>query len=199
MNIQFSNTYPDHISERKMPTLVHGYTLIECLVCITILATLTSITVPSFSAIISNLRVSNTANDVLLTLANARAQAITNAKIVLVCQTKEDDAHSCSSKRLPSTNWASGWLVYIDENGDNELSQEDSIISQHSASKNTKVVFNQQGRLRFFPDGSARSAGFYVCQADSNETRHILLLYSGRARIAKTLGDKQEAVCKSQS
>lgn len=178
---------------------MNGYTIIECMICVAIIGLLSSIAIPSFAAMINKTRVTNASNDVLLTLVVARNQAITQGKVVLVCQTDESEPDTCSSRRSSKTNWASGWMVYVDIDGDNELSSSDSIVSKHSAGEDTAIVFNQRGRLRFFPDGSARSAGFYVCQANSDEVRHIRLLYSGRARISPQLGKKQTAVCKSKS
>ena len=65
---------------------------------------------------------------------------------------------------------------------DNQLNNGDTILVRRKLPQSTHLIFNQTGRLRFFPDGSARSAGFYICGADTTEFRHIKLLHSGRIR-----------------
>ncbi len=176
-----------------------GYTIIELLICVGIIGILSSIAIPSFANMVNKSRVSTTANSVLLSLVQARNYAITNRRIVLVCQIDEKASEQCARKRSANTNWSHGWLVYVDLNKNNELDSGDSVISVSTLNKGTSVIFNQRGRLRFFPDGSARSAGFYVCQANSDASRHVRLLYTGRARISDQLGPKQHATCKSKS
>jgi len=187
---------PEQLSARSNEK---AYTSIELLICVSILALLSSIAIPSFAGLVSNNRVSIAANDVLLSLVQARNYAITHNKTVLVCQIDGDNDQQCSSKRRANTNWSNGWLSYVDKNENNELDDEDSIISVTTANEGTTVIFNQRGRLRFFADGSARSAGFYICQQHSDQARHIRLLYTGRARISQQLSLKHKATCESKS
>jgi len=85
--------------------------------------------------------------------------------------------------------------VFEDLNDDNELNKNDNILYTNALNGKINLVFNQRGRLRFFNDGSARSAGFYICNNNSKETRHIRLLHTGRSRTTDIQTKKQELIC----
>ena len=79
-----------------------GFTLIEMMVVIAIVAIFLTIGVPSFNDFISDQRVRTAASDLYGDLAYARAEAIKTSKRVIVERT--------------SANWRDGWRIYVDLN-----------------------------------------------------------------------------------
>lgn len=67
-----------------MKNIRRGFTLIELMVCISILAIVTSIAAPSFNQQIKNYKFNNETRDVLTLIGEARAQAIGLKKDVKV-------------------------------------------------------------------------------------------------------------------
>ena len=161
-----------------------GFSLLELISSIAIIGTLTSIAIPSFNNYIERSKIKSTNIQLHRVLSLARQNAISTGKDTYICELISEN--QCNNHRPFRANWSNGWLAYTDINGNAKLDDQDDIIQTHKNTKNVGVVFNQRGRLRFKSNGSARSAGFYLCTKESS--RHILLLYSGRTRT-KTLTD----------
>ena len=174
-----------------------GFSLIEILVAITIMALLTGIAVPDFSKLISGNRVNAVSAELFTSLSAARSYAINNHALVHVCAKSQLDPSKCDEKRDFNANWSRGWLIFSDINANNELDEQDTVLQSIQIGHNTNIVFNQRGRLRFFPDGSARSAGFYLCDKAKKHFKHVLLLHTGRARSKKQLSERQRVICGS--
>ncbi len=178
-----------------------GYTLLELIITVAMLSILLATATPSFASMIQKNKVRAASNNLVQSLHLARSHAINEAHTVLVCPLAKPydgkNAAACIGKPQRNQNWQYGWLVYTDLNANNEFDPEDKLIVQQKADATTAVVFNQNGRLRFFANGSARSAGFYICQQESDRITHIKLLHSGRARITHSNDKKRLSTCKN--
>lgn len=172
-----------------------GFNLIELLVFIAILTIIAGAAIPSFASLISRNQVVVQSNTLLGSLHLARSYAITQQKNVHVCHIDQEDLQACSEARGYNSDWSSGWLVFVDVNNNNDFDNADHLVRSFLSNSQTNIVFNQRGRLRFFPDGSSRSAGFYVCDKQQLNYRHVYLLYSGRARIGAQLNTTQKVRC----
>jgi type IV fimbrial biogenesis protein FimT len=83
-----------------------GFTMMELLVTMAILAVLLVIGVPSYRFIMNSYRMSAEANGLLGDLQFARAEAIKEGQWVSVCVSA--NGTTCSG----ATTWASGWIVF---------------------------------------------------------------------------------------
>ena len=188
-----------HFPRRENMKLIiqkSGFTLIELMITISILATLVMVAVPSFQNLIARNQLIATTNDLITALALARQKSVTFSRDVYLCELLNED--TCNEDRPFNADWTKGWMVFIDNNQNGTLDNNDTIshLSYHpsrSNKKNLAIVFNQQGRLRFRPDGSARSAGFYLCTPRHH--KHVFLLYSGRTRHNEHLDENQIKKC----
>ncbi|MEW6478938.1 MAG: GspH/FimT family pseudopilin [Pseudomonadota bacterium] len=80
-----------------------GFTLIEMMVAISLLAILVSIGVPSFRAFIEANRITAVTNDLVAALQFARSEAIRTGNNMTVCSS--NDQSTCSG------GWVNGWVV----------------------------------------------------------------------------------------
>jgi len=175
---------------------IAGFTIIEILLVTALTAIVLGLAIPSFNSLLANTKTRTKASLLHATLHNARVHAITAQTVVIVCAASSNNPRQCNNNYSANSNWASGWLAYQDNNRNNRLDDTDKILNTVS-NEDVGVVFNQRGRLRFFADGSARSAGFYICNKHSETASHIRLLYSGRARMTDSLSKKQLSKCKN--
>ncbi|HUE90567.1 GspH/FimT family pseudopilin [Pseudomonas sp.] len=83
-----------------------GFTLIELMVALAVLAILLGIAVPSFSSMLRDSRASTLASELQGALQLARSEAIKRRQGVVVCRRKPDES-VCQD----GTDWAGGWLV----------------------------------------------------------------------------------------
>lgn len=176
-----------------------GFTLLELMVSVSLLGVLTAISAPKFSTFIANTKVRASANTLHTALYQARSYALTHQTTVIICAAANSRLDECEKNREANKQWHHGLILYADHNGNNRLDGNDSLIRQLELNDNVQVVFNQRGRLRFFNDGHARSAGFYVCGENSRKEAYIRLLHTGRARISAKLSKKQRSLCLTSS
>lgn len=80
-----------------------GFTLVELIVTMSVLAVLLGIGVPSFQATIQGNRITTTANDLVAALQFARSEAVRRGVNVTLCSSNNQT--SCSG------TWTDGWVV----------------------------------------------------------------------------------------
>ena len=68
---------------RKSPNLMHGFTLVELVVVIIIIALIAGFSAMAYSKIAKNMRLSTAKNTIISALDNARAYAIKNNRYVI--------------------------------------------------------------------------------------------------------------------
>src|SRR3546814_18343566 len=83
-----------------------GFSLIELIATVSVLATLLAIALPSFTTLLQGSRASGTYHLLTTSLAAARLRALKDNAPVTVCPTA--DGRSCRS----DTAWRDGWHVY---------------------------------------------------------------------------------------
>ncbi|RBP51455.1 GspH/FimT family pseudopilin [Arenicella xantha] len=173
----------------------NAFTILEVMLTLSISSTLIMLAVPSFGSLIIKNQVMTRSNELQTALNLARAYAITNYTHVVVCAAADSDMTSCVDQPRRNKNWEHGWIVYADTNANVTLDSQDVIVNVGQNEGKIAIVFNQNGTLRFFPDGHARSAGFYLCDQKSETEGYLRLLYTGRVRFSSELGKTRRKKC----
>lgn len=161
---------------RGMRPAPHGFTLIEIMVVVIILGVVLALAVPSYTGAVNGSRLAGTANELLASLRQARAEAIRRNQRVVVCPSV--DGNSCT------TNWNAGWLVFEDANRDDAVSTGEEVISVAAPAAGTQVLpspaVSATHRVRYSPDGFARAtnrallnARFAVCRPVSQPADNV--------------------------
>jgi type IV fimbrial biogenesis protein FimT len=96
-----------------------GFTLIELIVTVTIVAIFASIALPSFSQLIKSNRITVATNEFVSTTMFVRSEALKRSRDVSVCTTANQT--SCSG----GTDFSTGWIVYADCDGSGNLTAGD--------------------------------------------------------------------------
>ena len=115
----------------NMPRHQTGFTLIELMVVVALVAILTMIAVPSFVSLIQSNRVSTEVNSFAGDLQYARSEAIRQGVPVSVCASS--DSKSC----LGTNSWQSGWIVFADPDGSGTFTAGDTLLRTRPAWSST--------------------------------------------------------------
>jgi len=103
-------TFMKYIAKRKSHD--SGFTLIEMIVTVSIVAILSSIAAPSFRGMLENNRATVEANELVSGLLLARSEALKRRNNVTLCTSI--DQTTCAGNG--ETNFAKGWIVFQDCN-----------------------------------------------------------------------------------
>ena len=128
----------------------NGFTLVELMVVVTILAILAGIAAPNFPSMIKDDRLSAANADFMVALQLAKSESVARVSPVSICRANADFT-DCAN----SGNWAQGWIIFTDANGDGAFSGGDVVLRAHEAlasltyrgtgEAKTDITFNPSG------------------------------------------------------
>lgn len=93
----------------------HGFTLIELMVVLAIVAILTTLAAPSFKRLIQSITISSSVNTFLSDMRYARSESIRRGGGVVMCRSDapEDANPTCGNGSGPDgKGWISGWIIF---------------------------------------------------------------------------------------
>jgi type IV fimbrial biogenesis protein FimT len=159
-----------------------GFTLVELMVTLSVVAVLLSAGVPSFSAMVKNNRLVSESDELRALLSAARFEAKLQRTTVTVC--RSTDAIECSPG-----DWGAGYMAFIDLDGDARLDDDERLLEHRSKStRGIGVSYSRAGGiLRFDGNGyAADSSGtFTFCdERGAAQARELMVSVVGVAREA---------------
>lgn len=171
-----------------------GFTLIEMLSTVAVIAVTTTVGVPALNGFVVGNRAATQVNTLISALNYARGEAVSGARQVSLCPYTEnagaadpDDRYTCAD----ATAWQQGWIVYrsvVDEAGNptgghevlrvfGPLSSGDALTGNVSS-----VTYLPTG---FLADGSTSPSFALVPQAcAANQRRTVSVNLQGQAHVA---------------
>ncbi len=173
-----------------------GFTLVELMITIAVLAILLGIAVPSMQDMILRNQITSSTNLLVSSATFARSEAVLRGLPVMVCNSSNpnDAVPICSS----GSSWADGWIVFVDNNGSNTRDAGEELLRTFPALPTTVkfapkadnergVSFNRSGQASGVKSGNVVSAGavFTICSDGVAEGRETTLGATGRASTVR--------------
>ena len=169
---------------RARALVQHGFTLIELMVTIAILAILMMVAAPSFNEAMLSNKLAGYANSFVTSALLARSEAIKHNGTVTLC--RSSDLVTCAN----SGGWQQGWIlrrVDIDSSGVST-----TVIIQKQQALSSDYLFTGNAYSIDFPPGgdAVTNATLTLCRATpspGSQERVITLTSTGRVTAKKTV------------
>ncbi|MBQ0712212.1 MAG: GspH/FimT family pseudopilin [Porticoccus sp.] len=171
-----------------------GFTLVELLITIALVAVISALAIPSFQTLIKKHKISLEAQRVLTTLHFTRMEAIKRNSLVSLCPSS--DGLACS----PDLSWMDGWIVFSDRGKRGEIDHDlDRVIRIGDPAKKGNMLYTTKHHKWFGykpGGGSVGSSGsgntsFIICSPDRGiEGQRVVVSITGRPRVAEGIGDR---------
>lgn len=161
---------------------IKGFTLLELLLAISIIAITLILAVPSYQQFIMRMQQNLSSFQLLKAIETARQEAIVRGEIVKLCKSK--DMQTCGG------DWNDGYIILA---GDKRLYAFQKTMGRAEGSIVWRARLGQE-ELEFLPTGLTRAenGAFLYCEQNAKFPSWLIVLNkSGKARIDSSDGGKR--------
>ena len=182
--------HPPRIPSGHLPPSrrqLRGFTAIELMVTVAIVAVLAALAAPSFIGLMERWRVQQAAEDLTSTFYYARSEAIKRGGTVVL--RKNPQGTDGCQQAGPTQEWGCGWFVFVDTNGNGSRQDSEELLQTTAPPNKLDVVMDPSGNfVRFDRYGISGTGGrrFTISPARvgvaSPNTRTLCISSGGRIR-----------------
>ncbi|MBN6211829.1 GspH/FimT family pseudopilin [Ralstonia pickettii] len=165
-----------------------GFTIVEILVTLTIVAILAVIAVPSFNGTIQRARTQSEANSLVNDIQFARGEAIKRGMPVSLCASQ--DGATCTNANA----WHVGWIIFNDDNGSGTLdASTDSVLRYRprftsgdtftatTSSTSSALTYSRDGFAINLPNSGTFKVSLSTTPVNATAARCVTVNMVGRA------------------
>ena len=167
-----------------------GFTLVEMLVTVAILAILLSVAAPPLNNLVQGKQLLGQATKLATAINFARSEAISRAVNVVICAST--DGASCSDE------WEDGWIVFVDDDENSVRGGQELLIKKEGPVFGNVILDtdNNVTSLTFNFEGASNATTFNLCAQDvdaqaleQNRSRRIVINRVGSISIQSGVTD----------
>jgi type IV fimbrial biogenesis protein FimT len=169
-----------------------GVTLIELVTAITILAILTSLTIPSFGNLRRDAERSTAVNALLHAVFLARSETIRRSQTVSICKSR--DGSTCTR----GGNWHEGWIVFANPNHATvpQRDANEPLLLVNQGWPHGTITSNRESySFRPYQQGVVNGTLVFCDSRGSAQARAIIISHTGRPRVAVRGSDNKPLKC----
>jgi type IV fimbrial biogenesis protein FimT len=150
----------------------NGFTLVELLITVAVLAITLTFAVPGFRDFIMTNQMATNANEFVSSIHLTRSASIKQQR----------NAYITSNA---GTNWTNGWTVWVDNDNDNAQDANEVIRVTQALEGNTSLTSDGKTQFQYRPTGLVDGAGtLTICDTRTGEQgRQIDIVAAGRVNI----------------
>ena len=168
---------------------VKGFTLIELMIVVVVVAVMLTVAAPSFYTTIKNNRLRTEADRNVTSFNLARSESVKRNIDVVICASS--DGATCTG------GTAQGWLIFADLDQEEDLDAGvDPIIKLYEALPQGYTITKTDGtaygggNIAFYSDGSSNSPEvIYLCPQDKDSSAAWAIRVNPVGRVTANLGD----------
>lgn len=164
-----------------------GFTMIELMVTVAVMATILALAAPNFRDFIINNRLTAQINDLVADISLARSEAASRGIRVTVCASA--DLNSCTGS---GDAWQGGRIVFIDTNANGTRESTEQILKRTESVGGSRTLvasgFPNTYFLSFRPYGGllpATGGTFKLCDPAVGTGRTVVVAATGRPSASK--------------
>jgi type IV fimbrial biogenesis protein FimT len=170
-----------HASQTRFATA--GFTLVELMITIVVMAIVLGLGVPSFMDTVRNNRIASASNEFVTSLTMARSEALKRGINVSVCVR---DGDICSTT---STDWSAGWIVFTDDLAPSgQIDAPTDAVLMFSATSEANVEMPAgASSITFTPHGALSAESITVTKTGckGKNKRVLSIQATGRISLSK--------------
>jgi type IV fimbrial biogenesis protein FimT len=159
-----------------------GFTLLELLIALSVLAILLAIGIPSFQTQLEKERITAATNDLLAAFQLGRSEAIRYGIPVTICSSNQQPhqaAKPVTCDKAPPY-WSRGWLLFRDRDDSGQPpSDPQDILRIGSPLHSSLSVSTKADKIQFAASGNARLYGNLQIVSGAHQPRCVRVLPSG--------------------
>ena len=166
-----------------------GFTVIELMVVVSVIAILAMVSVPGFQAVLDNYRVRRATEDLVATIYLARTEAIKHGGEVVL---RKSVPAGCAGSST-TAQWECGWFVFLDLNNNNLLDGPESVIQASPIATGVDIRFTSNHAVmpidRWGQFNGSGAFGFIVKSSrTASSTQPAALCMTSGGRLATKAG-----------
>ena len=176
-------------ARRAARAVCSGFTLVEAVVVLAVLAILVGLATPSLVGLRERQQLQAQAEDFWNSLMLARAQALLHQKHTTVC------AASSTGVCDAAAGWHAGWLVFVDGNRNGQREADEPLLQQRGSAPaavrimgnstvNHVIGYGAEGRSESLT-GAFQAGTVRVCVPGQGDGWQVVLNAVGRPRLEK--------------
>jgi type IV fimbrial biogenesis protein FimT len=156
-----------------------GFTMIEMMLALTVLAVLISLAVPSLHGALQRNRISAAANELVAHINLARLHAVTRREVTVVCP------GSATTGCRGDNRWDRGWIVFRDPDRDGAPNARTDVLRVAGRIDRLHADSAGRTRIRYRPTGFAPGTNLTIklCDPASRLSRAVIVSNPGRPRV----------------